>query len=74
VSAATAKTLAFVNAPGANRAMTVVIAVTGNAAAITWPGSISWSGGTAPTLGATYTNVILLWDGTKWTGSVGATA
>jgi hypothetical protein len=74
VSAATAKTLTFSNAPGANVAMTVIVKVTGNAAAITWPVGISWSGGTAPTLGASYTVVVLFWDGTSWVGSTGASA
>jgi hypothetical protein len=74
VSAASARTLAFANAPGANLAMTVVVKVAGNAAAITWPAGISWSGGTAPTLGASYTVVVLFWDGTSWVGSTGASA
>jgi hypothetical protein len=74
VSAAAARTLTFANAPGANEAMTVVVKVTGNAAAITWPVGIVWSGGAAPTLGATFTVVVLFWDGSQWVGSTGASA
>lgn len=74
VSATTARTLVLQNGPGAGRAMTVVISVTGNTGQITWPAGVNWSAGTQPALGASFTNVILLWDGAKWTGSVGASA
>ena len=67
------RTLSFTNGPGANRSMTVVLIITGGAGVITWPASITWSEGASPVLGATLTTVILLWDGSKFIGSVGAT-
>jgi hypothetical protein len=73
VLANTPRTLAFANAPGASDAMTVVIVVTGNSA-VTWPGGISWNGGTPPVLGASFTIVALLWDGASWKGGTGPTA
>jgi hypothetical protein len=74
VSAAAPRTLAFANVPGSTRTMTVVVKVTGNGAAITWPAGITWSGGSAPVLGVTFTTVVLLWDGTTWTGGTGSSA
>lgn len=74
VSASVNRTLAFVNAPGAGRAMTAVINVQGNTGVITWPAGINWNSGTAPVLGATFTVVVLLWTGTQWIGSTGASA
>ena len=73
VSATTPRTLAFTNPPAANRAMTVVVQITGTSA-ITWPSGIQWAGGSQPVLGATWTRVVLFWDGAGWSGSVGATA
>ncbi|MFT2184384.1 hypothetical protein [Pseudomonas putida] len=73
VSATTARTLAFANAPGSNRAIVVVVQITGTSA-ITWPAGIQWAGGSQPVLGATWTRVVLFWDGAGWSGSVGATA
>lgn len=74
VDASTNRTLTFSNAPGAGRSMTVVITVAGNAGQITWPAGIQWNAGTAPALGATFTVVVLFWNGTNWYGSTGATA
>ena len=71
VDATSAKTISFVNIPAAGRSMTVVVELQGSGGAITWP-AIAWNGGTAPTLGTTTTVVVLLWTGTKWIGSVGA--
>jgi len=67
----TARTLTFANVPGAGKAMTVVVKISGSNA-ITWPAGINWHGGTAPELGATFTNVVLFWDGVQWTGVLGA--
>lgn len=58
--------------PGSTRTMTVVLVINGNAT-ITWP-TITWNGGAAPSLGASVTVVTLLWDGTRWIGTAGATA
>jgi hypothetical protein len=72
VANSTATTISFKagTVPGATRTMTVVLVIQG-AATITWP-TITWSGGATPTLGASTTIVTLLWDGTKWIGTVGA--
>lgn len=67
VDASVARTLAFANAPGANRAMTVVVHITGNSA-VTWPVGIAWDDDEAPELGDSETKVVLFWDGTKWSG------
>lgn len=73
VSATAPRTLAFTNPPAANRAMTVVVQITGTSA-ITWPSGIQWAGWSQPVLGATWTRVVLFWDGAGWSGSVGASA
>ena len=69
VDASVARTLAFANAPGANRAMTVVVHITGNSA-VTWPTGIDWDSDAAPELGDNETKVVLLWDGIEWSGFV----
>jgi hypothetical protein len=72
VANSTATTISFKagTVPGATRTMSVVLVIQG-AATITWP-TITWNGGAAPVLGASTTIVTLLWDGTKWIGTVGA--
>lgn len=74
IDASTARTLTFSNVP-AGRNMTVVLTISGSSA-ITWPAGIRWHGDgtTAPELGATWTIVVLSWDGTYWSGVLGASA
>ncbi|MCP1319722.1 hypothetical protein [Halomonas sp. 707B3] len=74
VDASTARTLTFANVP-TGRSMTVVLSITG-ASAITWPAGIRWHGDgtTAPELGATWTIVVLNYDGANWSGVLGASA
>ncbi|WP_277810691.1 hypothetical protein [Chromohalobacter canadensis] len=73
VDASAARTLAFANAPGTDRAMTVVVHITGNSA-VTWPtelGSASvWDAGEVPTLGDNETRVVAIWDGLEWSAFV----
>jgi len=70
VDASSNRTLSFSNAPGSNRAMTVVIRITGSTGTITWPAGIEWAEGTAPELRDAWTAVTLLWDGATWRGFV----
>lgn len=63
----TARTLSFSNAPGSGRTMVAVIDITGSKV-ITWPAGINWSGGSAPELNTTWTEVTLLWNGSTWRG------
>lgn len=67
VDASTARTLSFANEPGADRAMTVVVHITGNSA-VTWPAGIDWDSDAAPELGDNETKVVLFWDGVEWSG------
>ncbi|HGY9618032.1 TPA: hypothetical protein ACOJNU_000087 [Pseudomonas putida] len=71
INASQARTLTFTNPPAANRAMTVVLHITGRAA-ITWPAGVLWNNSQVPVLGNTWTTVILIWVGDGWVGSVGA--
>ncbi|KGK24797.1 hypothetical protein [Pseudomonas plecoglossicida] len=73
VDARTPRTLAISNAPGATRAMTAVLNITG-ASTITWPPGIKWDSGRLPLLGPLWTVVVLLWVGNGWVGKVGASA
>lgn len=73
VDASVVRTLSFTNAPGAGRSRCVVLTINGNAT-ITWPAGISWADGTQPVLGATFTTVVLYWNGTFWTGGTGPKA
>ena len=67
VDASSPRTLAFANAPGADRAMTVVVHIAGNSA-VTWPAGIDWDSDAAPELGDNETKVVLFWDGIEWSG------
>lgn len=71
INANEARVLSFSNPPGANRAMTVVLHITGKAE-ITWPAGILWNNSQVPVLGNAWTTVILIWVGDGWVGSVGA--
>lgn len=73
VNASAPLTLAFVDPPGADRAMVVVVQVAGSSA-VTWPPGIAWAGGMQPVLAPNWTRVLLFWDGVAWSGSVGASA
>lgn len=74
IDASAPRTLTFANVP-TGRSMTVVLSITG-ASAITWPAGIRWHGDgtTASELGATWTIVVLNYDGVNWSGVLGASA
>lgn len=63
------KTITFAGAP-AGRCMTVLIMITGVAGMLSWPGSVVWSEGTVPEPGTTLTNIVLIWNGTNFVGSL----
>lgn len=73
IDASVDRTLSFTNVPSADRAMTVVIKIAGTGT-ITWPAGILWNAETAPTLGATFTVVVLFWTGVEWIGTTGPSA
>lgn len=71
-------TLTFTNVPASGTAYGLTLAFTadGTARTITWPASVKWPGGTAPTLTSTLnkvdTFVLNTWDGgTTWYAFVG---
>lgn len=73
-------TLAFSNVPAAGLAATLTIKrvkdATGTARAITWPASVKWPGGVAPTLSSTSGAIDIITlltedGGTTWFGSYG---
>lgn len=73
-------TLAFTNVPTAGKTYSMTLKLkqdaTGNRS-VTWPASIKWPAGTAPTLTATANkyDVIVLFTsdgGSTWTGSIGS--
>jgi len=72
LDASVSRTVTLSNAP-TGRAMTVVMSISG-ASTVTWPSGIDWHGGTAPELGASWTVVVLNWDGANWRGVLGASA
>lgn len=67
-----ALTFAFAGAPSTGQGFQGVLVLTnGGSAAITWPGSVTWMGGTAPTLTASGVNVLYFVTsngGTNWYG------
>lgn len=69
IDASEPRSLEFANEPGADRAMTVVIHITGNSV-VTWPAGINWDSDSAPELGDNETKVVLFWDGVEWSGFV----
>ena len=73
---AMANTPANITAQQLSTAFTLII-VNGGAFAVTWPGSFVWSGGTAPNLQVSGTDVIVGWspdNGVTWNVGVLATA
>lgn len=71
INASQPRILTFANPPGATRAMSLVLHITGKAA-ITWPPGVLWNNSQVPVLGNAWTTVILIWVGDGWVGSVGA--
>ncbi|MCP1314397.1 MULTISPECIES: hypothetical protein [unclassified Halomonas] len=68
VDASTPRTLDLVGSPGADRAIVVIVHVSGQEA-VTWPDSIVWDEGLAPALDSEFTRVALIWDGVEWSGN-----
>lgn len=67
-------TISFINPPATGQAANLFIELTnGGASAITWPASVDWPGGTAPTLTAAGIDLLVFYTrdgGTKWMGAV----
>ena len=75
ISAAT--TLTFSNVPAGKAATFNLIITNGGAATVTWPASVKWASGTAPTLTASGVDVLTFLTpdgGTTWYGTVAITA
>ena len=70
-TASTNTTFAFSNPPTSGKAYAFTLELTHTAGTITWPATVQWSGGTAPTLttGKTHLFVFVTDDGgTRWRG------
>lgn len=75
ISAAT--TLTFSNVPAGKAATFNLIITNGGAATVTWPASVKWASGTAPTLTASGVDVLTFLTpdgGVTWYGTVAITA
>ena len=75
ISAAT--TLTFSNVPAGKAATFNLIITNGGAATVTWPTSVKWASGTAPTLTASGVDVLTFLTpdgGATWYGTVAITA
>jgi hypothetical protein len=77
-SAVAAKTITLGDGPkGANaRAQTLIVTVTGSAGVVSFAATgattLSWHGGTPPTLSGSVTNIVFWWTGSRWIGQLGA--
>ena len=73
-----ANTFSFTNPPASGRLGTLTLIITnGGSQTVTWPASVDWPGGTAPTLTASGVDVITLFTldaGTIWYGFASGTA
>ena len=75
ISAAT--TLTFSNVPAGKAATFNLIITNGGAATVTWPTSVKWASGTAPTLTESGVDVLTFLPpggGVTWSGTVAITA
>ena len=75
ISAAT--TLTFSNVPAGKAATFNLIITNGGSATVTWPTSVKWASGTAPTLTASGVDVLTFLTpdgGVTWYGTVAITA
>lgn len=74
IEASSDRDILFGSTPEADRAMVVVVHLSDaslSSRTITWPTSIYWAGGVAPTLNGTKATVTLFWTGAEWVGSLG---
>lgn len=60
--------IAFSNLP-ANRAQVFVVVMEGSGGNVQWPSNMKWTEDRAPTYGAVYTNITVMWDGKRLTAS-----
>jgi len=70
-------TFTFSNVPAGKAATFNLIITNGGAATVTWPASVKWASGTAPTLTASGVDVLTFLTpdgGTTWYGTVAITA
>lgn len=70
-------TFTFSNVPSGKAATFNMIITNGGAATVTWPTSVKWASGTAPTLTASGVDVLTFLTpdgGTTWYGTVAITA
>jgi hypothetical protein len=68
-----ATTLTFSNPAASGKVSSFTLEVTNPASNITWPASVVWEGGSAPTLTTTGTDVLTFFTrdgGTTWYGAV----
>lgn len=69
-----ALTFTFSNPPASGQGMQFVLVLTnGGSAVVTWPGSVTWTGGTAPTLRSSGVDVLRFYTsnaGTNWYGEL----
>ncbi|MBK8168222.1 MAG: hypothetical protein IPK64_19925 [bacterium] len=67
-------TFTFSNPPATGQGMQFVLVLTdGGSAVVTWPGAVTWTGGTAPTLRASGVDVLRFYTsngGTNWYGEL----
>jgi hypothetical protein len=65
-------TVSFTNPPTSGKAACVILEIANGVAGITWPASVKWPGGTAPTL-TSGTDIVSLYTrngGTTWHGAL----
>jgi hypothetical protein len=70
-----ATSFSFTNVPATHASSVVLLLTNGGSAAITWPGSVRWPGGSAPSLTASGTDLLVfvtLNGGSTWNGAIAA--
>ena len=74
VDSSVVRTLTFANVPASDKSTTVIVHLhsIGTSIVHTWPEDINWSSETPPILEGAWMNIVLLWTGSEWTGSVGS--
>lgn len=66
------QSISLVGNTPSDEGINVIIFIEGYGGNITWPSDINWNNNSIPTLGASWTNIILFWTGSMWIGMLSA--
>lgn len=74
IDSSVSRTLSFANVPDSTKATTIVVYLHNITEGVEhqWPAGINWGGGDVPYMEGSWMNIVLLWTGSEWVGTIGS--